>query len=412
MSPIMTFWSTNMMSLSKSVSFSAVVSKVAGEAVRSPNRGKPAAGKNRMAPLHEVAELVHIDYKYAVTFIENADLNNTVAAAVAINSILPRNFSIAGYNLLRADDVILTSFQSVFEYTGILRFAPQTKLPISSAHEWNETCTTILKVHLEEVTVGELIGREWTLSEEASSLIKNLSDLDANNSSKYFSRISNAAIESLRQSEYLIQPIRKCLYLISKYLTNAALVDSFVSLLFHELGFYSGMLYPVPQHSLPLQYGNNENATAKADFNVIDVLSFCRMVVAEDKIGANARVNSFPQFIAESISAVQKNLETSTSCKRKWEELVESATDSFILGLRVNGTFFFFYNILVSRPILSAMKSKGPASEDTLIKMVGGSEGLNFLVPEQREVIITILDAWRVDIEKKGRDSLHNIDKL
>jgi hypothetical protein len=119
-------------------------------------------------------------------------------------------------------------------------------------------------------------------------------------------------------------------------------------------------------------------------------------------------------LIAESISAVQKNLETSTStsCKRQWEQLEEeSATvsDSTVLGLRVDGTFFFFYNIIVSRPILSAMKLKGPASEDTLIKMVGGSEGLHFLVPEHRKVIITILDAWRVDIEKKGRDSVRQL---
>ena len=352
-----------------------------------------------------------VDHTFAVTFVENADLKNTVVEA--INDMLPRNLSIVGYDLRRVDDVILTSFQSMLEYTGNLRFAPQTNLPICSANEWDEICTSILRVRLEEVTVCELLGRdtEWTLSEGASSLIKNLTDLDANNTSKYYSRISNEALELLRQSEILIQPIRKCLYLISKYLTNEALVDSLVSLLFHELGFYSGMLYPVPQHSLPLQYGGDVNATAKADFNVIDVLSFCRMVVAEDKSGANARVNSFPQLIAESISAVQKNLETSTSCKRKWEQLVEeeSATDSTVLGLRVNGTFFFFYNILVSRPILSAMKLKGPASEDTLIKMVGGSEGLNFLVPEHREVIVTILDAWRVDIEKKGRDSVRRL---
>jgi len=114
-------------------------------------------------------------------------------------------------------------------------------------------------------------------------------------------------------------------------------------------------------------------------------------------------------LIAESISAVQKNLEISTSYKRKWEDLDESATDSAILGLRVNGTFFFFYNVIVSRPILFAMKLKWPASEDTLIKMLGGSEGLNFLVSEHRVVIVTILDAWRADIEKKGRDSVRRL---
>lgn len=341
-----------------------------------------------------------------VTFFENIDVKKSVLDAV---QEIARNVLIGGYQLRRADDVILTSFQSVFDYLGDLRYAPQTNLPIGSASDWDEICTSMLKVELEEVSVEDLLGGRKALSQEATTLIDKLADLDATNLSKYFSRnISKEALEELRKDESLIQPVRKCLYLISKYISNEAMVDSLVSLLFHELGFYTGMLYPVPQHSLPLQYGGDVSSTAKADFNIIDVLSFCRLVVAEDKNLASIRVNSFPQLMAECISAVQKNLETSTLCKRKWEELEES-TDSPMLGLRVNGTFFYFYNINVSRPILSAMKFKGPASEDTIIKMVGGSEGLNFLVPAHREKIITILDAWRADIEKKGRDSLRRL---
>ncbi|RZA06965.1 MAG: hypothetical protein EOO68_04125 [Moraxellaceae bacterium] len=349
-----------------------------------------------------------VDRIVAVTFFENTDVDTSVVEA--IQKFIPRNFSLAGYELRRADDVILTSFQSVLDNPGDLRYAPQINLPIGSASEWDETCTSMLKIHLEEVSVDELLGGERTLSEEARTLIHKLQDLDANNSTRYFSRnISQEALDELRKDNSLIQPVRKCLYLISKYLTNEALVDSLISLLFHELGFYSGMLYPVPQHFLPLQYGGDVSATAKADFNVIDVLSFCRMIVAEDKNQASIRVNSFPQLVAESISAVQKNLETSASCKRKWQELEESTADSAMLGLRVNGTLFYFYNINVSRPILSAMKMKGPASIDTIMKMVGGSEGLNFLDPVQRKMIITILDAWRSDIEKKGRDSVRRL---
>ena len=370
--------------------------------------GAVSGGLPRQCTRNVTFTFRRVDRTVAVTFYEHIDVDKSVGDAV--QKFAPRNVTIAGYELRRADDVILTSFQSVLEHPGDLRYAPQTNLPIGSASDWDDICTSMLKVHLEEVSVDDLLGGKRTLSEEAIALILKLADLDANNSTKYFSRnISKEALEELRKDESLIQPVRKCLYLISKYLTNEALVDSLVSLLFHELGFYFGMLYPVPQHSLPLQYGGEVNATAKADFNIIDVLSFCRMVVAEDKNQASIRVNSFPQLMAESISAVQKNLETATSCKRKWEELDESIGDSAMLGLRVNGTFFFFYNINVSRPILSAMKFKGPASEDTSMKMVGGSEGLNFLDPAQREVIITILDAWRADIEKKGRDSVRRL---
>ena len=370
--------------------------------------GAVSGGLSRQCTRNVRFTFRRVDRTVAVTFFEHIDVDKSVGDAV--QKFVPRNGTIAGYELRRADDVILTSFQSVLEHPDYLRYAPQTNLPIGSASDWDDICTSMLKVHLEEVSVDDLLGGKRTLSEKASALIFKLADLDANNSTKYFSRnISKEALEELRKDESLIQPVRKCLYLISKYLTNEALVDSLVSLLFQELGFYSGMLYPVPQHSLPLQYGGEVNATAKADFTIIDVLSFCRMVVAEDKNQASFRVNSFPQLMAESISAVQKNLETSTSCKRKWEKLDESIGDSAMLGLRVNGTFFFFYNINVSRPILSAMKFKGPASEDTSMKMVGGSEGLNFLDPAQREVIITILDAWRADIEKKGRDSVRRL---
>ena len=69
------------------------------------------------------------------------------------------------------------------------------------------------------------------------------------------------------------------------------------------------------------------------------------------------------------------------------------------------GPFFSLYHIKVSRFILSSMNSKGPKLENIVMKMVGGSKGLDFLVPEQREVIIA-------DIEKKGRDSLRRLSSL
>mmetsp|Transcript_23506 Transcript_23506/g.32184 ORF Transcript_23506/g.32184 Transcript_23506/m.32184 type:complete len:305 (+) Transcript_23506:146-1060(+) len=295
------------------------------------------------------------------------------------------------YSLQTADDVILTSFQSIVSHTGDLRYILSKKLPICSSNEWNELCTSILKVRIEEVTVPELLGKEGdTLSEKARALINKLSDINQTILSQYESHIRK------EESQYLVEPVRKCLYRIKKCRFNDALVDSLISLLFHELGFYSGMLYPVPQHSLPLQYGGNENFTAKADFKIIDILNYCRMVVTKDTFQCGDIVNSFPQLMAESISAFQVNLDISDPYKRKWEELEESVTDSVILGLRVNSItdeiLFYFYNINVSRPILSAMKLKGPASEYTLINSVGDHYGLHFLIPEQRKIIITILD--------------------
>ena len=341
----------------------------------------------------------------SVTFSVGNDVNKTAWNAFQI--YVPRNVSIDGFELRRSDDVILTSYESILACTGQLHFALPSKLPVASASDWNEAYTSILNITLDDVPVDDLLGCEWTLSEKAKSLIATLKDLDATNSAKYFSRnASEDVLKKLREDEALIQPIRKCLYLIGKYHTNEALVDSLLSLLFHELGFFSGMLYPIPQHSLPLQYGGNDSATAKSDQNIVDVLSFNRMIVSEDKNLASIKHNSFPQLVAQAISAVQRNMETTTSQKRKWEDLDESST---ILGMRVNGTFFYFYNVNVSTPILTAMKLKTSPAEGTTMKMVGGSEGLNFLIPTQREQIITILDAWRADIEKKGRESVRRL---
>jgi hypothetical protein len=52
------------------------------------------------------------------------------------------------------------------------------------------------------------------------------------------------------------------------------------------------------------------------------------------------------------------------------------------------------------------MKSQGKAPQETLITMVGDSQGLDFLNLEHRKIIITILDAWKAKIEIKGKISL------
>lgn len=206
-----------------------------------------------------------------------------------------------------------------------------------------------------------------------------------------------------------IEPIRKCLYLMSKHPFIEGMVDSLLNLLFRELGMYSGMLFPISQHSLSLQYGGGVNMTAKADFAIIDALSICRMVVAKDRNVRGSIVNSFPQLIAEAIAAIQNNLEIEISCKRKWEQL-EFYSPAAMWGLRVSYHYFFFYNIPVSASILSSMKNKCSAGESTNITYAYTSiDGLNILDSVHREIIITILDAWRADIEKKAMESARRL---
>lgn len=118
------------------------------------------------------------------------------------------------------------------------------------------------------------------------------------------------------------------------------------------------------------------NSTAQADFNIIDMYGYSRMVVAKNKIVKNSVIDSFPQLLANAIAAVQMNLELATSKKRKWENIKERhIAGAEMLGLRVNGTYFYFYQLNISH-------------------------SMDFMDPTQREVIISILDAWRTDTDR------------
>ncbi len=214
----------------------------------------------------------------SVTFFENIPVDETILKEVGK---LNRKIG-DGFKLRTTNDTILTSFDSVDEYHHKLRFAPPSTLPLLSASDWTEENTYLLGIDEKDVDEVELLGFNHKLSDTAEAFLDSFTDLDGTNAPYYFSRyLSKDDIVKMRAKEKLMQPIIKCLYLVNKYDSNESLVDCFIGMLFRELGFFDGTLFPVPQHSLPLQYGNSGNCTAKADFNVIDVLTFCRLVVEE-----------------------------------------------------------------------------------------------------------------------------------
>jgi hypothetical protein len=69
--------------------------------------------------------------------------------------------------------------------------------------------------------------------------MEDLPDLDGSNSTEIYvsNNISPEDLERKRNNLKLAHPVRKYLYLISKFSTNEAPVDSFLSLLLRELGF-------------------------------------------------------------------------------------------------------------------------------------------------------------------------------
>lgn len=253
-----------------------------------------------------------------------------------------RDDSVDAYSLRTSDNALVTSFQVLMDYEGTLLFTQSMHLPVCSACDWDEISTARLKINLIEMSAEEFLGCEWTLTETAKALKDRLADIELGNSSKYFSRnVEKCDLEKIMDDKCQIEPMRKCLYLMSRHPFYEGMVDSLLNLLFRELGMYSGMLFPIPQHSLSLQYGGGVNMTAKADFAIVDALSFCRMVVAKDRNVRGSIVNSFPQLIAESIAAIQNNLEVETSCKRKWEQL-DDYRPAAMWGLRVSYHYFFF----------------------------------------------------------------------
>lgn len=172
-----------------------------------------------------------------------------------------------------------------------------------------------------------------------------------------------------------------------------------------------GMLFPLPQLSLPLRYSKDRKPTiAKADFIILDLLSFYRMAVFEDKNAAadSDSEQSTSQLIAEAIAAQQYNLVQfdkgafSPGAIMGVDDGKSCGVDS-IFGVKVIGCKFFFYVIPISAAILKAMETMSRAEEITTVFQL--ESGFDFRFPPDREIIIYILDQMRQNIERKGIQS-------
>jgi len=220
----------------------------------------------------------------------------------------------------------------------------------------------------------------------------------------------------------LLHPLWKTLYMMTeKYPTVEALVDEFVSLLLREL--MAGLdeadwLYVFPQLPLPLIFGTPPNETERraiADRTILDVGSFYRMSVFEDKSVDQKRINSEPQLIAEAIAAHQANMQIKgePATKRQRSAEADPATlDEPMLAVRVNGEQFYFYSVRVTEPLLQAMAAKTEAASPTdVLKLcrwpagVVEGQGLSFFSADDRRVIVTVLDLMCQCSARAGRAS-------
>ncbi len=202
-------------------------------------------------------------------------------------------------------------------------------------------------------------------------------------------------------------PIIKSAGMAFKYHHLESTVDGFVFLFLYRLGFFDEWLYLFPQFEMDLTYGSDVKATSKPDFTVMDVLTFLRVAVVEDKrVQGQDLIDSEPQLIAELISIHQNNTHKKIELKRKKDEVED--VEEPLIGIRVNGLKFFFYFFRMTKSLAEAMRRSQSSVEVTLVSRFAGiaDHGLDFCVPEQRELIIFTLAAIKESVQAMGRKSI------
>ena len=214
--------------------------------------------------------------------------------------------------------------------------------------------------------------------------------------------------------------------MVQKYPNIESIVDEFVSILLRELMFNEEWLFVFPQLPLKLIFGTAIKE-AIADKTIMDIVSFYRMAVFEDKSVENVRVNCEPQMIAEAIAVHQQNMrikktaadrQASKRVKKTHQDskdeeaspdtyddgnemmqgvdAIDNQLDEPLVAVRVNSHEFYFYSVSITSHILQAMQLQQEAVSETEVKkfcnLLNDSIGFNFLHQNDRQIIIESLD--------------------
>jgi len=211
-------------------------------------------------------------------------------------------------------------------------------------------------------------------------------------------------------------------------------VDDMMAALLHHMGFNDGSLVVLTKSQLSFIMSNSDQTEATADVTIVDVTTWYRLAVWEDKSWkVSNQVMSIPdvhepQLVAEAIAAAQYNLRLFT--RRKRANSVPSASSSAsdskkadsndydddndynrfdpnfkidMMLIRVLGEEVTFYRAPLTGQLLNSVAYKEPNPPKTTIYKYTSNlpEGpsrfypakLRLSLPEEREIIITILDA-------------------
>lgn len=305
----------------------------------------------------------------------------------------------AFHMLFDIDNAQVTDYDSLTSGNNYFLKIQENLIP-ESGSDWNGEMLNKLKVRFVDVAQTELFHTTTTpvMSRQAVDLLEDLKHLDYSQ----LSQIKNIQRSEGNNEEHkkLQDPLVKAAYLARKYSDHESIIDCFVMLLLTRVGFFEEWLFAFPQLRLKLRFGAVEKQ-AVPDFVIMDVVSFLRMAVVEDKRLRDELLNSEPQLIAELIALFQAYLVDSQD-----EGTSQSASQSVpVLGVRVNGLRFFFYHMPDPSKLLASMAAKVAANEFTYVNRLGGNDGLDFLVREDRELIIKTLDHICQTFRKLGLQS-------
>jgi len=339
--------------------------------------------------------------KLPVSYENN--LHKVIVSNITELESVPRDFSL--FILENQAKSIIMSTSAVVANETLRFYCPKTIVPKSSG-TWDTNYISGLKVKVEILSISNFfelfnINHDDVLSAEASELISKLQYLDKSFLEKY--KAKEEDFFELRNNEIYCHPIVKKLFLLHKYYTSEAIVDSFVYLLLYLLKYESEMRSVVPQFKMKLHFGGVEGNNDKEsipDFLIMDILSYFKMVIIEDKSYKDDKVDSFPQLFGEILAMIATN-------KAKAEKLKldsNSSTEIFFLGVRVNGTIFHFHAVGQCEEIMMCLEMLTEATNTTNTFRL--EDGFDFMVAQHRQVIIYVLDKFRLHISDAGSNSV------
>lgn len=332
---------------------------------------------------------------------------------------LGRSMSYDGFVLATPQSNVISSYDAINPdaYNFLVFYAPSKIFPVPG-NEWTFVQLEQLKIKFVDVEdcvqlfeSVNAVPEDCNISARGANLIDALKDIDVHLLEKYKPEQHNGeyvpeSAKAIRENPMLQNPICKALFASMKYTNHESFVDDFVKHLLNALGFNDGSLYVAPQMRFNLCYGDTTKQ-AVPDMTVIDLLSYARISVLEDK-NWDSKLNSEPQLVAEGIAIKQQN----SGQKRKRSGENAELDEETVFGVRVTGARFHFYALPISSAIQSALSSKIEAVTETTMFRYGSESGLNFMLKEDREQIIYMLSLLHKVALKTGETSRRRNSKL